>query len=174
LSDPADLVVRQATLADADAVSAILQEASEWLVERGTPMWRENEVHSDAIRADIEAGLFFLGTLAGEAAGTLKFQLSDLLFWPDAGDDSAYVHRLAVRRCFAGRGLSQRLLAWAADRAAAHGRPYLRLDCDAERRRLRDLYERFGFRHHSNRQVGPYFVARYEFAIPSAPEVGPT
>lgn len=164
-----DLIVHQASLADIDAVSGILREVSDWLVARGTPMWRENEVHPDAIRAEIEAGLFFLATLAGEPAGTLKFQLSDPLFWPEAGSDAAYVHRLAVRRRFTGCGLSTALLAWAADRAAAHGRPFLRLDCDAERTRLRDVYERFGFRHHSDRQVGQYFVARYEYTIPAGP-----
>lgn len=164
-----DLIVRQATLADIDALSGILREVSDWLVARGTPMWRENEVDPDAIRTEVEAGLFFLATLNGEPAGTLKFQLSDPLFWPEAEDDAAYLHRLAVRRSFAGRGLSTALLTWGADRAMAHGRPFLRLDCDAERTRLRDLYERFGFRHHSDRQVGQYFVARYEYTIPAGP-----
>ena len=42
---------------------------------------------------------------------------------------------------------------------------YLRLDCDNERSRLRALYERFGFRLHSVRQVGAYFVARYELPL---------
>lgn len=163
-----DLNVRPASLADIESVAGILREASDRLVERGTPMWRENEVHPDAIRAEIEAGLFFLAILAGEPAGTLKFQLSDPLFWPEAGNDAAYIHRLAVRRRFAGRGLSTALLGWAADRAAAQGREFLRLDCDAERARLRGLYERFGFRHHSDRQVGQYFVARYEYPIPKS------
>jgi hypothetical protein len=30
---------------------------------------------------------------------------------------------------------------------------------------LRAVYERSNFRHHSDRQVGPYFVARYELAL---------
>ncbi|MEH2214010.1 MAG: hypothetical protein V7K84_25930, partial [Nostoc sp.] len=42
---------------------------------------------------------------------------------------------------------------------------YLRLDCDASRPRLRAVYERFGFRHHSDKQVGAYFVSRYEYKI---------
>jgi hypothetical protein len=41
----------------------------------------------------------------------------------------------------------------------------LRLDCEASRPRLRAVYEGFGFRHHSDRQVGPYFVSRYEYAL---------
>jgi hypothetical protein len=42
----------------------------------------------------------------------------------------------------------------------------LRLDCNASHPRLRGVYEDFGFRHHSERQVGAYFVSRYEYEIP--------
>lgn len=61
------------------------------------------------------------------------------------------------------------LMRWAVERAAALGRRYVRLDCEASRLRLRAVYERFGFRHHSDRQVGPYFVARYEYVVPLPP-----
>jgi GNAT superfamily N-acetyltransferase len=98
-----------------------------------------------------------------EAAGTVRFQLEDEEFWPDdPGDHAAYVHRLAVRRNFAGGAVSAALLAWALERTRALHRRVLRLDCDADRPGLRAVYERFGFRLHSFRQVGPYYVARYE------------
>jgi GNAT superfamily N-acetyltransferase len=75
------------------------------------------------------------------------------------------VHRLAVRRAFAGQGISTALLEWAVDRARTLGKRYVRLDCDADRSRLRAVYERFGFRLHSYRQVGSYYVSRYELQI---------
>jgi hypothetical protein len=54
---------------------------------------------------------------------------------------------------------------WAASRAKALGKRYLRLDTDASRPKLRQLYERFGFEFHSFRQVGPYYVARYQYPL---------
>jgi hypothetical protein len=57
------------------------------------------------------------------------------------------------------------MMAWAAARTQALGRRVLRLDCDAERTSLRRVYERFGFRLHDYRQVGPYYVARYELEL---------
>jgi GNAT superfamily N-acetyltransferase len=75
------------------------------------------------------------------------------------------VHRLAIRRACAGQGISTALLEWAVDRARTLGKRYLRLDCDADRPRLRAFYERFGFRLHSYRQVGSYYVSRYELQI---------
>ena len=54
---------------------------------------------------------------------------------------------------------------WAVEQARLLGREYLRLDCEASRARLRAVYERFGFVHHSDRKVGPYCVARYEYRV---------
>jgi GNAT superfamily N-acetyltransferase len=158
--------VRLAAAVDVDTVSSILLEAANWLEERDMSMWRANELCPERITKDVREGLFFLGELTGEPAGTIKFQLSDVEFWPDVPEnESAFIHRLAVRRRFAGGAVSGALLSWAVERTATIGRRYLRLDCEASRARLRAVYERFGFQHHSDRQVGPYFVARYEFTV---------
>jgi len=129
-------------------------------------MWQDGELLTSRIAADVDAGLFFLAECDGEPAGTLKFQLEDSLFWPDVSQEqSAFVHRLAVRRRFAGGEVSSALLQWAVLRTRSLGRHFLRLDCAASRPRLRAVYERFGFSHHSDRQVGAYFVSRYEFDV---------
>ncbi|HEV2328749.1 MAG TPA: GNAT family N-acetyltransferase [Verrucomicrobiae bacterium] len=96
----------------------------------------------------------------------MKFQLEDIEFWPDVSQgQSVFVHRLAVKRRFAAGMISSALLNWAVARARALGKVYLRLDCEASRPKLRAVYERFGFTHHSNRRVGPYFVSRYEYLV---------
>lgn len=159
--------IRQAIEADVEIVAGILGEAADWLAQHRTPLWRSDEVTTDRIEADVRDGLFFIAASDGETAGTVKFQLTDREFWPDVPDDeSAFVHRLAVRRRFAGGIVSSALVHWAAERASAMGRRYLRLDCDASRERLRAVYTRMGFEHHSNRMVGPYFVARYQLRLP--------
>ena len=153
---------------DVEEVSAILLEAARWLEGRGMAMWRDDELGEERIRKDIEGGLFFLAHSmgSGQAVGTLKFQLEDRLFWPEAAEgEAAYVHRLAVRRRFAGGRVSTAMLRWAALHTQELGRRYLRLDCEASRPHLRAVYERFGFRFHSERQVGPYRVARYEYKV---------
>jgi GNAT superfamily N-acetyltransferase len=79
--------------------------------------------------------------------------------------ESAFLHRLAVRRKFAGGLVSKMLLQWTVERSRELGKHFLRLDCVVDRPRLRSVYENFGFRHHRDRQVGAYFVARYEYEI---------
>jgi GNAT superfamily N-acetyltransferase len=158
--------MKQARPGEEAIVSTILGEAAAWLISRNLSMWQPGELESDSIVADVAEGLYFLAECDGQPAGTLRFQLSDPLFWPDVPqDDATYVHRLAVRRKYAGGKVSTLMLEWAAERTAALGRRFLRLDCDAARSQLRAVYERFGFRYHSDRQVGPYLVARYELPV---------
>jgi GNAT superfamily N-acetyltransferase len=157
-------IIRQAMPQDASEVIGILREAAQWLEQSGMTMWRGDELSPARLTAEVEAGLFFLAEADGAVAGVIKFQLEDSLFWPDVPPgQSAFVHRLAVKRQFAGRAISTALLGWAVERTRGLGRQYLRLDCEASRPRLRAVYEKFGFRHHSDKQVGPYFVSRYEF-----------
>lgn len=155
--------VRQARPEDAGVVEEMLVEAARWVDALGVVMWEEGELQPAHIQAEVDAGQFFIAEVDGVAAGAVRFQLEDTLFWPDIEqDESAFVHRLVVRRRFKGQGVATALLRWAVAHARASGRRYLRLDCDASRVKLRELYERFGFRHHSFRQVTSYYVARFE------------
>jgi len=160
------VLVRQATLEDVSTVSIILNEAALWLEQQNMALWGEAEVSPEVVCQDIEAGLFYVGFYEGSAAGVVKFQTEDLLFWSDIPhEDSAFIHRLAVRRSFAGGLVSTALMKWAVEHSRELGKRYLRLDCEADRSRLRLVYERFGFRHHSDQQVGRYYVARYEYEV---------
>jgi GNAT superfamily N-acetyltransferase len=161
-----NIVIRQAGAADVPIVEALLVEAARWVDALGVVMWEEGELARERLAQETAAGLFYLAEVDGVAAGVIRFQLEDQLFWPDRPNgEAAFVHRLAVSRRFKGQGVSSALLQWAAGHARRLGREYLRLDCDASRPKLRALYEACGFRFHSFRQVGPYYVARYEYRV---------
>lgn len=165
-----NVTIRQAGPEEVESVASVLQEAAHWLERSGKAMWRDSELTPARIAADVEGGLFYIANYERRTAGVIKFQLEDLQFWPDVQQEqSAFVHRLAVKRDFAGGRVSSALLRWAVEQARSLGKTYLRLDCEASRPRLRQVYESFGFRHHSDRQVGPYFVSRYEYEVKSLP-----
>jgi GNAT superfamily N-acetyltransferase len=166
--------VRRATEVDAALVESILREAAEWLTRRGIPLWLESELLPDDIARHAREGRYFIAEVEGEPAGTMRFEHDDPDFWPDVVQgESAFVHRLAVRRRFAGRGVAAALLAYAAERARASGCRFLRLDCDAARPRLKALYEGFGFRYHSDWQAGPFHVSRYQILLTEEAERDP-
>ncbi|MBB3175676.1 GNAT superfamily N-acetyltransferase [Variovorax sp. Sphag1AA] len=93
----------------------------------------------------------------------MKFELEDAHFWPEIQPGtSAFVHKLAVRRAWAKKGVSTELLSYARTRARQLGRGHLRLDCVADRQGLRNLYEDFGFTLHGVVQIGTTSYARYQ------------
>jgi len=144
----------------------MLREAARWVDALGVVMWEEGELAPGRVEREIAAGQFFIAEVDGDPAGIMRFQLEDRLFWPDlTTDDSAFIHRLVVRRHYKGLGVSIALMEWAVSRARTIGKRYLRLDTDASRPKLRELYERFGFEFHSFRQVGAYYVARYQYPL---------
>lgn len=160
------ITFRPAAGADATLIHEMLLEAARWVDALGVVMWDEGELDRAQTDADVAAGRYVIAEADGVPAGAVRFQLEDRLFWPDIeGDDSAFVHRLLVRRAFKGQGVSQALLAHAVALARSAGKRWLRLDCDAERVKLRQLYEAFGFRLHSYRQVTSYYVARYALDV---------
>ncbi|HYF50502.1 MAG TPA: GNAT family N-acetyltransferase [Planctomycetota bacterium] len=161
-----NLTFRRATLDDADTVAAILCEAALWLESRGSSLWRSASMTADAVRPDVEAGLFFIASDGGSPVGVFKFQLEDKPFWPEmAVGDAAYVHRVAVRRSYAGKGVSSAMLNFAAERARSLGLKWLRLDCDAKTPKLRAVYEKCGFQYHSDKDMGAFVVARYQLPL---------
>ena len=163
-----NIAIRQALPVDTGTVSAILQEAANWLIARDTPLWKSDELAPSRIYGEVSDGLFWLAEMNGTPAGCVRFQTEDRLFWPNVpSHKSAFIHRLAVRRKFAGGLVSRALLDWAKKEAAQLGKRYLRLDCEAKATKLCRVYEQAGFRKHSERQVGPYWIARYGMDLTS-------
>ena len=98
---------------DLDTVLSILEGAARWLVSRGIDQWRPGSFSRQRIADRIMCGELNLAELGRQAIGTLSLQWSDEETWGRAPKDAGYVHGLAIRRGFAGRGLGRELLRWA-------------------------------------------------------------
>ena len=160
------VLIRLARVGEAPRVSSVLQEAAEWLRQRGEPLWSAADLEPSAICADVDGGRYLLAFAGMEAVGTARVTLDDSLAWPDAiVGEALYLHRLAVRRAHTGGTVSQMILDWSCAHARTLGCTYLRLDCDATRTRLRGLYEGFGFTFRGERTVGLYTVACFQKAL---------
>ena len=161
--------IEQARPEEADTVAAVLNEAAQWIAGEGRPLWSAADIAPERIRRDTDAGGYFIARSNGETAGVVRLDLDDPGFWPEMETGtSLYVHKLAVSRAWAGREVSMRLLEFARERTAGLGRPFLRLDCVADRAPMRSLYERFGFSLHSVIHKGERAFARYELRVPCA------
>ncbi len=146
-------------------VSDILQEVAVWLENKGLKMWEANELAPEKVENQVKAGMFWLAKIDNEIAGCVRFQTEDSEYWDDVPHtDSAFVHRVAVKRNFAGKGVAIAMLDWAKLNAKSLNKTYLRLDCD-QREQLIKFYESQGFKFHSEKKRTPYTVNRYEFKL---------
>ncbi|MCP3018845.1 GNAT family N-acetyltransferase [Cupriavidus basilensis] len=160
------ICIEQAKVDDAETVASVLQEAAQWLANTGRPLWIPSEVSYERVLRDTQAGSFFAARDGDDVIGVMRFELEDPFFWPEVeAGTSAFVHKLAVRRSWAKRGVSTALLTFARERARSLRRQHLRLDCLADRPELRAIYERFGFALHSSVQKGALSYARYELTV---------
>ncbi len=160
-----NVIIEQAAPHQTEKVSEILQEAAIWLVEKGEKLWETEELAPEKIKSQVESGMFWLAKIEGENVGCVRFQTEDLEYWDDVPhSDSAFVHRVAVKRSYAGKGVAASILDWAKTRAKSLGKIYLRLDC-GKREKLCRFYEGEGFKFHSEKMRKPYSVVRYEYKL---------
>lgn len=158
--------IEQAQPSEAATVAAVLNEAAQWIAAEGRPLWTPADIAPERVRRDTEAGGYFIARIRDEVAGVVRLDLEDPHFWPEIESGSSlYVHKLAVRRAFAGHGVPSLLLDFARERAHRLGRRFLRLDCVADRAPLRALYERNGFSLHSVIHKGERAFARFELPV---------
>jgi len=158
------IAILQASKDSIGQVSKILTDAAIWLQEIKKPLWPPEEVSVEALAQDLFK--YYICYVEGKPAGTLRYQLEDPDFWPEITDDkSAFIHKLAVDRNFAGKGISTTLLQWAVDTTRSIGRQFLRVDFDPTRKSLKKLYEGFGFVFDSSKDMRDFFVHRYVYRI---------
>lgn len=125
----AGLLIRQAKHQDIPVVVAILTDAARNLANRGIEQWPV-PFPKVAVAASVERSKTYLAFMGAMAPATLSLSWDDPAFWSGQPPDAGYVHRLAVARVEAGRGLGAELLDWAGEKVAKAGRQLLRLDCE--------------------------------------------
>ena len=156
--------VRPARAEDVACVGELLDEATRWVGERGFEQW-PLPFPRDELAAAIERGEVYLAQVDGRAAATVTLLLDDPMYWGERPPDAVYVHKLAVRRELAGRGIGAALVEWANAEAVAAGRLFLRLDCLRDNPVIRKYYESLGFEHRADLERGGRRMSLYERSV---------
>src|SRR5258708_6499598 len=144
------LNIWRAELGDESAVLDILRDAAIWLDKSGSDQWHsllDPEQARIVVNKRFEEGEVFLGFLDGIAVATITLQWKDE-FWGVFGNDptSGYIHAMAVRRNYAGRGFGREILDWAGGYFAIAGKKVMRLDCLERSFKLCRYYDGLGFK----------------------------
>lgn len=162
-----EIEIARATEIDLAAASSVLVEAAAWLIECGRPLWDPQDLTPARIRPGlVDGSLHVARRRDDQVVGTIALSFDDPVFWPDAAPgESAFVHRLAVRRSAAGGRVAPAMLDWARALAEETGRRWLRLDCSAAHEGLVRYYEERGFTRCGEREVGGHRCALFQRAL---------
>ncbi|HEX8327115.1 MAG TPA: GNAT family N-acetyltransferase [Hymenobacter sp.] len=144
----------------------IVREVAQWLVDRGEPLWNPDTLTADNLFDEHtrdhayvlyvqpegpEAATSYVATRAEPVptavpAATFTLQWQDPLYFGDVPAHTAgFIHKVAIRRAFAGQNLFQPLLDFCQAECRRRGIRELQLETDATRPALMRLYERYGF-----------------------------
>jgi GNAT superfamily N-acetyltransferase len=138
----------------------IINEVSEWCNESGYPMWSKGDLKVAKLFKGLSSENAYVGYINEKPAAAMILQWKDELMWPGFREPSGYLHKLCVRRSYAGFGLSRKMISSAIEICHENNVKYLRLDTYADSQNLCDLYYSLGF---SN--VGERFISDRKYLL---------
>jgi acetyltransferase (GNAT) family protein len=138
-----DFDIGFAVAADVEDILGLMREGSAWMLAKGCPAWNLASL-TPAMAAPFVARSEFIAARAGrEIVGACTLTRADPDFWPeDPPGAAAYIHKLAVRRTFAGGRVSSLLVDHCRGLALGWDCRALKLDCHPI---LNSLYRGLGF-----------------------------
>lgn len=140
-------MIKQADENDFIAIEGILLDAVIWMKKNGLQnQWNEDSIRWNSLSKDYQINNFYINYQKGISAACIAITDLDLKYWPQIQQSkSLYIHKLAIKREFAGKGISKELINYAKILAIKNGKDSLRLNCNLKRNKLRMLYESEGF-----------------------------
>lgn len=157
------------------AFVALAEAQADWLWARGIRQWTPGSIRAEQgeLARKLARGWLVTAVVPGDeerklVAGCLLTSLATS-GWQDREASAAYIERLAVARAFAGRGLSQAIVAACADLARESGLDVLRLDCWDGNETLKALYRNLEFREVAEVIIEDYGVTLFERRLHGRP-----
>ena len=99
--------VRVACSGDIDEVVRLMHDAAAWMSAKGTPAWDVARIDR-TFAGDLRPGSELPSRELQRRHRRLLHLVGRIEFWPTPSGEAAYLHKLAVRRTHAGRGVSSR------------------------------------------------------------------
>ena len=160
-------MIKQATGIDIPVIEDILLDVVQWMKEHGLEnQWNATNVKWSQLSQNYSIDEFYVQYHDGVPVGCMALTDYDGRYWSQfSKGESIYLHKLAVRRSYAGGELSKEVIQFAKDFAQKQGVSALRLECNRKRMKLRELYEKEGFVLVQEIEIPQPGMALYEYKI---------
>lgn len=151
---------------EVDKAISVMREVALWCEATGKNMWKQEDLTREKLLQFYKEEEFYIGIVDGIPASCMVIQWQDTLFWPKAPlNEAGYLHKLCVKREYAGMRLSKQMVDFAANLCRSKGVKALRLDTGWKNTRLWQLYESYGFEKVDKYYLGDKAFALYEMKL---------
>src|SRR3989344_5128677 len=138
---------------DADKAIEVMHGVGEWMEKSGlnpSLWWQPQNMNRNFLLQHVDPTEFYVAVINDVPTASVVLQDSERnQSWKsvdgDAPQKALYIHWLCVARDFAGQGLSKTMVDFAVREALKRELKLLRLDADANNKKLCSLYEGLGF-----------------------------
>ncbi|MEM9976335.1 MAG: GNAT family N-acetyltransferase [Cyanobacteria bacterium P01_D01_bin.2] len=125
----------------------VIRQAAAYLIERQKPLWQLDELTVEQVFHVCQNENIVTGYIGGNPVAAMLLTYHDPNFWPDIPPNKAgFIHKLSVVPDYQGQGVAAQMVNFAKNEVKNRGILWLRLDCHSELNKLRNFYERLGFR----------------------------
>lgn len=140
-------MVKQANECDIPIIEEILLDAVNWMSKSGLQnQWNESNVKWSNLSKSYKISDFYVSYQNGLPTACIALTDYDPTYWPNiAKGESLYLHKVAVKRIFAGKGFAKELIDFTKNLAINRSINTIRLNCNKHRSKLRAVYEKEGF-----------------------------
>jgi GNAT superfamily N-acetyltransferase len=140
-------MVKQADEYDIPIIEEILLDAVKWMSESGLQnQWNESNVKWSNLSKSYKINNFYISYQKGLPTACMALTDSDPTYWPNIPKgESLYLHKVAVKRAFAGKGFSKELIDFSKNLAISYCINAIHLNCNQHQNKLRAVYENEGF-----------------------------
>jgi N-acetylglutamate synthase-like GNAT family acetyltransferase len=142
-------MIRKANEKDIHDIEDILHDAVEWMNANNiSNLWNENNICWSSLSQKYNINDFYIAYVGSKPVGCMAITNVDKTYWPsNESGTSLYIHKLAVKQDARGIGISKELIDYVKEKACKDKIKAIRLDCNANRKKLRNIYENYGFRY---------------------------
>jgi len=131
---------------DVDTAINLMKEVASWGRSVGLNVWKDEHLTREKLMLNVTEDDFCIGKVSGTNACCMILQWSDAFFWSNSKENEAgYIHKLCVRREYAGMGLPGKMVEFAIEECKKRNIKYLRLDTGWTKKKLCNLYKSLGF-----------------------------